>query len=175
MKVRDGLMDIKRLEHVNADGLELWQPVMKSPLPISPSDTRVVVAALRMWMTLDLETYDVADSDAAAADVRWSRSTSRDGASRSAAAWPSYGRPHRRPSTRTIAVESEDPRASSRRSATSGWVAAKVSVPRWLEALVERTSSKVCVGHSGRHADCGASGCAVVSNGVSNQARIPDG
>ena len=29
VKVRDQLMDIKKLEQVNADGLEQWKPVMK--------------------------------------------------------------------------------------------------------------------------------------------------
>jgi exopolyphosphatase / guanosine-5'-triphosphate,3'-diphosphate pyrophosphatase len=33
-KVRDGLMDIKTLQQVNADGLEQWRPVMKASFPL---------------------------------------------------------------------------------------------------------------------------------------------
>ena len=40
VKVRDGQMDVKHLEQVD-DGLELWKPVMKSPLPISAADARL--------------------------------------------------------------------------------------------------------------------------------------
>jgi exopolyphosphatase / guanosine-5'-triphosphate,3'-diphosphate pyrophosphatase len=38
VKIRDRLMDIKRLQQVNADGLEQWRPVMKAafPLPAAP-------------------------------------------------------------------------------------------------------------------------------------------
>jgi hypothetical protein len=45
VKIRAGLMDVKHLEQVDGDGLELWKPVMKSPLPISAADARVVLAA----------------------------------------------------------------------------------------------------------------------------------
>jgi exopolyphosphatase / guanosine-5'-triphosphate,3'-diphosphate pyrophosphatase len=61
VKVRDGLMDVKHLERVDADGLELWKPVMKSPLPISSGDARAVLAALRIPARLDADAYDLAD------------------------------------------------------------------------------------------------------------------
>src|SRR4029453_7408748 len=35
VKVRDGLLDVKQLEHVNPDGLEQWVPVMKEPFPLA--------------------------------------------------------------------------------------------------------------------------------------------
>ena len=70
VKARGGLMDIKRLEQVNRDGLQLWRPVMKSPLPISLDDARAVLAALGMSAPpLDLETYEVADLAAATPGV----------------------------------------------------------------------------------------------------------
>jgi exopolyphosphatase / guanosine-5'-triphosphate,3'-diphosphate pyrophosphatase len=47
VKVRDGLMDIKVLKEVNADGLEQWTPVMKAPFPLSASDVAKVFEALR--------------------------------------------------------------------------------------------------------------------------------
>ena len=37
VKVRDELLDVKQLEHVNEDGLEQWVPVMKEPFPIAAS------------------------------------------------------------------------------------------------------------------------------------------
>src|SRR3954454_1188607 len=46
VKVRDGLMDVKRLERVDDDGLQLWAPVMKATLPLSAADAREVLAAL---------------------------------------------------------------------------------------------------------------------------------
>jgi exopolyphosphatase/guanosine-5'-triphosphate,3'-diphosphate pyrophosphatase len=71
VKVRDGLMDVKHLERVNGDGLELWKPVMKSPLPISPGDAQAVLAALRIPARLDADAYDLADlSEAAGGALR---------------------------------------------------------------------------------------------------------
>jgi exopolyphosphatase / guanosine-5'-triphosphate,3'-diphosphate pyrophosphatase len=37
-KVRDGLMDIKILREVNAEGLERWEPVLKQPFPLAAAD-----------------------------------------------------------------------------------------------------------------------------------------
>ena len=34
-KIRDGLMDIKKLENVNGDTLEQWNPVLKSGFPLT--------------------------------------------------------------------------------------------------------------------------------------------
>jgi exopolyphosphatase/guanosine-5'-triphosphate,3'-diphosphate pyrophosphatase len=48
VKVRDGLMDVKRLEHVNDDGLEQWRPVMKASFPLSAEDVRSVLSALEV-------------------------------------------------------------------------------------------------------------------------------
>ena len=91
VKVREGLMDVKHLEQVNGDGLELWRPVMKSPLPISPADARAVLAALGMDAPrLELESYDVAELVGAGARTSVSRARSR----------PSYESPTRRRSRR---------------------------------------------------------------------------
>lgn len=35
VKIRAGLLDIKRLEQTNADGLELWHPVLKTDFPVT--------------------------------------------------------------------------------------------------------------------------------------------
>ena len=45
-KVRAGLMDVKRLERRNDDGLELWKPVMKASFPLSAQDAAGVITAL---------------------------------------------------------------------------------------------------------------------------------
>jgi exopolyphosphatase / guanosine-5'-triphosphate,3'-diphosphate pyrophosphatase len=61
VKVRAGLMDVKHLERVDSDGLELWKPVMKSSLPISAADARVVLAALGERAPLTRSSYDLGD------------------------------------------------------------------------------------------------------------------
>lgn len=51
-KIRDGVLDIKRLRRTDADGLELWEPVFKAGFPLSRSD---LAAACAAW-TPPLET-----------------------------------------------------------------------------------------------------------------------
>ena len=46
VKVRDGLLDVKALQQVNADGLEQWKPVMKSAFPLSGQDAAKVFSIL---------------------------------------------------------------------------------------------------------------------------------
>ena len=45
-KIRDGLMDIKKLENVNADTLEQWNPVLKSGFPL---DRGVLAEVASAW------------------------------------------------------------------------------------------------------------------------------
>jgi len=47
VKVRDGLVDVKHRLDVDADGLELWTPVLKEPFPLSAADAGLVLATLR--------------------------------------------------------------------------------------------------------------------------------
>jgi exopolyphosphatase/guanosine-5'-triphosphate,3'-diphosphate pyrophosphatase len=42
VKARGGLLDVKRLERVSEDGLELWRPVMKARFPLSTGARRVL-------------------------------------------------------------------------------------------------------------------------------------
>ena len=141
VKEREGLMDVKHLEQVNGDGLELWRPVMKSQLPISAADARAVLAALGVDSApLELESYDVADLA---------------GASRAVTLIPVHkSRRHytfegcmaeltdiRAPggSTRTIAVESEDAARVIAAVRELGLGSRpNVSVPRALAALDRR-------------------------------------
>jgi exopolyphosphatase/guanosine-5'-triphosphate,3'-diphosphate pyrophosphatase len=46
VKVRDGLMDVKRLLSVNDDGLEQWIPAMKASFPLAAPDVRFVLETL---------------------------------------------------------------------------------------------------------------------------------
>jgi exopolyphosphatase / guanosine-5'-triphosphate,3'-diphosphate pyrophosphatase len=46
VKVRDGLMDVKRLQEVNEDGLEQWRPVMKAEYPLAKDGLLEVLEAL---------------------------------------------------------------------------------------------------------------------------------
>jgi exopolyphosphatase/guanosine-5'-triphosphate,3'-diphosphate pyrophosphatase len=46
VKLRDELVDVKRLQRVNADGLELWMPVMKTAFPLSDDEAETVLDAL---------------------------------------------------------------------------------------------------------------------------------
>jgi exopolyphosphatase/guanosine-5'-triphosphate,3'-diphosphate pyrophosphatase len=138
VKVRDGLADVKHLEQVE-DGLELWKPVMKSPLPISTVDAQAVLAALRVPAPLDRETYDLADLAAAAGGavrVVPVHKTRRHCTIGGCMAEFTDLRTGER-STRTIAIESEDPARVIAAVRELGLGArANVSVPRILRALV---------------------------------------
>jgi exopolyphosphatase / guanosine-5'-triphosphate,3'-diphosphate pyrophosphatase len=46
IKVRDGLMDVKRLEAVDGNGLEQWRPVLKGIFPLGTADLRTVLGVL---------------------------------------------------------------------------------------------------------------------------------
>jgi len=46
VKIRAGLMDIKLLEEVDADGLEQWRPAMKETFPLPRGEADRVCAAL---------------------------------------------------------------------------------------------------------------------------------
>ncbi|MFL5942503.1 MAG: Ppx/GppA family phosphatase [Gaiellaceae bacterium] len=46
VKVRDDLMDVKRLEAVDGNGLEQWRPVLKGSFPLTATDVATVLGAL---------------------------------------------------------------------------------------------------------------------------------
>ena len=104
-------MDIKHLEQVSSDGLELWRPVMKSPLPVSPADARAVLAALAVDAPpLALDAYDFAELagvDAAVTLVPVHKTRRRYTFGGCMAELTDIGAGGW--SARTIAVEAEDP------------------------------------------------------------------
>lgn len=46
VKVRDGLLDIKVLREVDADGLQRWSPILKAPFPLSIDDALAAYRSL---------------------------------------------------------------------------------------------------------------------------------
>jgi exopolyphosphatase/guanosine-5'-triphosphate,3'-diphosphate pyrophosphatase len=48
VKVRDGLMDVKQLQHVNTEGLEQWRPVLKASFPLAAGDVRSLLSILEV-------------------------------------------------------------------------------------------------------------------------------
>jgi exopolyphosphatase/guanosine-5'-triphosphate,3'-diphosphate pyrophosphatase len=49
VKVRYGLMDIKLLREVDADGLEQWEPVMKQGFPLPAAEVARMFDASASW------------------------------------------------------------------------------------------------------------------------------
>ena len=141
VKVRDRLMDVKRLERVDEHGLEQWRPVMKAPFPLQKADVAVVLDALGAAAELERPEYTLAQlvalveqrrDDLLAVEVHKRRTRLSFGGclGELSELRSEHG------STRTLALESEDPdlvtaavrdlRLASRHN---------VSVPRELKAL----------------------------------------
>jgi exopolyphosphatase/guanosine-5'-triphosphate,3'-diphosphate pyrophosphatase len=115
VKVRDGLMDVKQLEAVNGDGLEQWRPVLKNSFPLSADDVATMLGAAgvagpentRDNYTLEELLSEVVEpnSSLAAVEVHKRRAHYKPGGCMVELSEISAGGR----STRTIAVESEDP------------------------------------------------------------------
>jgi exopolyphosphatase/guanosine-5'-triphosphate,3'-diphosphate pyrophosphatase len=115
VKVRDGLMDVKHLEQVNDDGLEQWKPVKKAGFPLPATEVGSVLESLRVPVPrLERTVYTLDDlvdevvrpsSDLAAVEVHKRRARYTIGGSLSELTEVRTNRG----STRTIAVESDDP------------------------------------------------------------------
>jgi exopolyphosphatase / guanosine-5'-triphosphate,3'-diphosphate pyrophosphatase len=141
VKVRDGLLDVKHLEEVDDDGLQLWAPVMKAPLPVSAADTRAVLAALDVPVpALEGGTFVLSEIVAAGAGVtavpvhKTRRHVKLGGCKAELTDLRTGGR-----SVRTIAVESEDPaRVIAAVHELGLALRPNISVPRGLEALLDR-------------------------------------
>ena len=93
-KLRDGLIDIRRLQQVDDDGLELWEPVFKAKFPLGHSDIAVAFSEWHLPLpALSRESYTIEEFFnlliAAQPALRVARSISRAVASSSKAASPS--------------------------------------------------------------------------------------
>jgi exopolyphosphatase/guanosine-5'-triphosphate,3'-diphosphate pyrophosphatase len=139
VKVRNGLMDVKHLEEVDDDGLELWRPVMKAPLPISVADAEAVLVALRVGAALEPDTYDLgqlaAVSDGAVALVplhKTRRHYQIEGCMAELTDFRVGGA-----SIRTIAIESEEPARVIGAVGALGLASrTNTNVPKQLKSLV---------------------------------------
>jgi exopolyphosphatase / guanosine-5'-triphosphate,3'-diphosphate pyrophosphatase len=115
VKVRDGLMDVKQLEAVNGDGLEQWRPVLKNSFPLGTADVATMLRALgvsgpgttREAYTLEQLLDEVVgpSNSLAAVEVHKRRTHYVPGGCMVELSEISAGGR----SSRTIAVESEDP------------------------------------------------------------------
>jgi exopolyphosphatase/guanosine-5'-triphosphate,3'-diphosphate pyrophosphatase len=111
VKVRDELMDVKHLEHVNEDGLEQWVPVLKGGFPLAAADAATLFAALGVPGPSGTLTYDdLLAIVEATPELRWIDVHKRrarytvGGCMSELSEITADGR-----ATRTIAVELEDP------------------------------------------------------------------
>jgi exopolyphosphatase/guanosine-5'-triphosphate,3'-diphosphate pyrophosphatase len=152
VKVRDGLMDVKHLERVDEDGLELWRPAMKESFPLAAGDVNRVLDDLRVTAqprartdyALDeiLENLLDPSNDVVAVMVRKRRAHYTLGACMAELTEVStdYG------DSQTIAVESEN-RAlvvATVRELGLGSLP-NVSYPRWLKMLVGYAPARFAV------------------------------
>ena len=114
VKVRDGLMDVKQLEHVDGDGLEQWRPVLKARSRSPPPTSRRCSgrSASRARRTRDAYTLDELLDEVVDRTTRCARSRCTSGATTTAPGGCMVELSEIAAgggSTRTIAVESEDP------------------------------------------------------------------
>jgi len=148
VKVRDGLMDVKRLQRVDEQGLEQWLPVLKAPFPLTPDGVSVVARALELpapetanaSYTLD---ELVALTGARRVDVHKVRHRYDLGGCAAELTDIRAGSD----STRTIAVESEDPARVVDAVGSLGLsLQPNTCMARGLKALVGRRFAVIDVG-----------------------------
>jgi exopolyphosphatase / guanosine-5'-triphosphate,3'-diphosphate pyrophosphatase len=142
VKVRDGLMDVKRVEHVDDRGLEQWRPVMKAAFPLAQADVVTVIEALgaspadleRAEYTVDELVREVLRPRADVLVLGVHKERVRFTVGGCMAELSELRTEHG--ATRTVAVESEDPDHVIVAVRELGLVAPhNVSVPRKLKAL----------------------------------------
>jgi exopolyphosphatase / guanosine-5'-triphosphate,3'-diphosphate pyrophosphatase len=142
IKVRGGKLDVKRLERRSEDGLEQWKPVANAEFPLAATEVAALLAALHVSVpSLDRETYALDElievvgpiDDLVAVPVHKHRAHHLvDGCRAELTELRSGAR-----TTRTIAVEDEDPALV--RSTVEGlglWSRPNISVPRGLAQLL---------------------------------------
>ena len=143
VKFRDELLDIKQLEQVNDDGLEQWRPVLKAPFPLSGATVDSALAALhasppprgRSSYTLDELVEEVVRPSRQLAAVPVRKRRAHYTVSGCMAELTDVRTDNG--STRTIAVESEDPARVLAAVRELGLdTRSNVSFPRGLKALL---------------------------------------
>ena len=61
MKIRDGLLDVKRLVQVSDEGLQQWIPIAKEPFPVEAEKLQTALAELGVEIPLAREAYTLAE------------------------------------------------------------------------------------------------------------------
>jgi exopolyphosphatase/guanosine-5'-triphosphate,3'-diphosphate pyrophosphatase len=142
VKVRGGRLDVKRLEAVDDDGLEQWRPVLKAPFPIAAADVASVLEGLgaeapppaREAYTLDELLDELVRSNDELLALQVHKRRERHTFGGCAAELTNVRTGHG--STRTIALESTDPRAVIAAVRALGLASRRnVSYPRGLATL----------------------------------------
>jgi exopolyphosphatase/guanosine-5'-triphosphate,3'-diphosphate pyrophosphatase len=143
VKVRDDLLDVKQLEQVDDDGLEQWRPTLKAPFPLSAAAVDSVLAALhasppphgRSSYTLDELLEEVVRPSEQLVAVPVHKRRAHYTVSGCMAELTDVRTDNG--STRTIAVESEDPARVLAAVRELGLdTRPNVSFPRGLKALL---------------------------------------
>jgi len=156
VKVRDGLMDIKVLREVSADGLEQWTPVMKAGFPLTAAEATRVFESLRLPVpalsrasyTLDEFIEAFAQPGGAIRRVEVHKRRARytvGGCTAEFSDVTANGKP-----TRTIAVESADAAGvirAVRELGLGGYT--NTSYPRALAALIDDEPERYAVVDAG--------------------------
>jgi exopolyphosphatase / guanosine-5'-triphosphate,3'-diphosphate pyrophosphatase len=143
VKVRDDLLDVKQLEQVDDDGLEQWRPTLKAPFPVPAAAVDSMLAALhasppphgRSSYTLDELLEDVVRPSEQLVTVPVRKRRARYTVDGCMAELTDVRTDNG--STRTIAVESEDPARVLAAVQELGLdTRPNVSFPRGLKALL---------------------------------------
>jgi exopolyphosphatase/guanosine-5'-triphosphate,3'-diphosphate pyrophosphatase len=143
VKVRGGLLDVKRLQQVSADGLEQWLPVLKAAFPVPAADAASALAALgvedapleRERYTLEQLLGEVVEPDDRLLAVEVHKRRARHTVGGCLAELTDVRT--EQGATRTIAVESDDPAAVIAAVHELGLRGRpNVSYPRGLASLV---------------------------------------
>jgi len=115
VKIRAGLMDVKALQQVDANGLQLWKPVMKGAFPLPAAAVAQALGALgvgplelaRAQYTLEQLLGELVEPSGRVRPVAVHKRRARYRASGCLAEVADVTAGGRR--TRTVAIESEDP------------------------------------------------------------------
>src|SRR3954451_13558318 len=109
IKIRSGILDVKQLDAVRDDGLQRWRPVLKARFPLAADDVRTACAALEVDVPpgriTDVDSLIAATPGVRAMPVNKRRTHYTVGGCLAEISELSSAAG----STRTIAVESEDP------------------------------------------------------------------
>jgi exopolyphosphatase / guanosine-5'-triphosphate,3'-diphosphate pyrophosphatase len=143
IKVRGGVLDVKRLEQVSDEGLEQWRPVAKAEFPIAAKDVAELLLGLDVGVpALNRDAYDldelvdeVVRPSADLLSVSVHKRRAHYALSGCMAELTEVQADSQ--ATRTIAVEAEDPALVRTAVEELGlWSRPNVSFPRGLNALV---------------------------------------